>query len=427
MEYFPERWLTDIGFWAINYPYDGTILALVGFSSPNSCAPAITDLQRDTQLLAAVCSEYITHTDTGWRDALANHPDPESLAGVADQHGVLPLLARAISVAGIPCESVRKRAREIAFRNLALAAELVKVVGALRERGIQVLAYKGPILGQQLYGDVTLRQFRDLDILVTPTDVLRTRDALYQLGYQEAEPFSTSLLRKHVASQCEWPMRGSNSGTIVELHWALFPRYASFNLSVTELNQASVPIEIAGEHVRVPDLHDLALVLSAHGTKHFWYRFGWLVDFALVLRNYAAGDAEDLLDDAAEKGMKRILLTSAALAEKILRVELPKAFENAISADRSARVLAETMQRLVYAGAISEDLLSENVFLLRSRERWSDRVRIVLRLAFTPGPEEWRLVTLPEWAEWLYRPLRLARAARYLPRIVQRAFPFRKR
>ncbi|MGB8062166.1 MAG: hypothetical protein WCF26_09750 [Candidatus Sulfotelmatobacter sp.] len=66
----------------------------------------ITDFRRDTQLLAAVCSEYVTHTDTGWRNALANHPDPESLAGVADQHGVLPLLARALSLAGIPCETV---------------------------------------------------------------------------------------------------------------------------------------------------------------------------------------------------------------------------------------------------------------------------------------------------------------------------------
>jgi hypothetical protein len=398
----------------------------VGFSSPNSYAPAIADFRQDTQLLAAVCSEYVTHTDTGWRDALANHPDPEALTAVADQHGVLPLLARALSLAGISCETVRKRAREIAFHNLALAAELVKVVSALRERGIQVLAYKGPALAQQLYGDITLRQFRDLDILVAPTDVLRTREALCQLGYQEAEPFSASLLRKHVASQCEWQMTGTNSGTLFELHWALFPRYASFDLSVAELNQTSVPIEIAGERVRVPDLRDLALVLSAHGTKHFWDRFGWLVDFALVLRDYAAGDAEDLLDDAAEKGMKRILLTSAALAGKILRVELPKAFENAISADRSARVLAETMQRSVYAGAISEDLLSENVFFLRSRERWSDRVKIVSRLAFTPGPEEWRLVAFPEWAEWLYRPLRMARAARYFPKIVQRAFSFRK-
>lgn len=357
---------------------------------------------------------------------MANRPDPESLATVADQHGVLPLLARALSLAGIPCEMVRNRAREIAFGNLALAAELIKVVSALRENDIQVLAYKGPILGQQLYADVTLRQFRDLDILVAPTDLLRTRNALCQLGYQEAEPFNASLLRKHVASQCEWQMASASSGTLIELHWALFPRYASFDLSVTELNQASVAIEIAGKQVRAPGLPHLALVLSAHGTKHFWYRLGWLVDFALVLQNYAEGDAEKLLDDAARKGMKRIVLTSAALANRVLAVSLPKAFECAISADRSVRVLVDKMQQSVCSGVAPEDLLTENVLFLRSRERWSDRVRIVSRLAFTPGPEEWRVIALPEWAEWLYRPLRVARAGRYIPRIVQRAFSFKR-
>lgn len=59
-----------------------------------------------------------------------------------------------------------------------------------------------PILGQQLYGDVTLRQFRDLDILVAPADALRTRDALCQLGYQEtsrsALPCSGSILLPNV-------------------------------------------------------------------------------------------------------------------------------------------------------------------------------------------------------------------------------------
>jgi hypothetical protein len=398
----------------------------VGFSSPNSYAPAATDFRQDTQLLAAICSEYVTHTDTGWRDALGQHSDPESLAAVADQHGVLPLLARALSAAGIRCETARARAREIAFRNLALAAELVKMVGSLRERGIQVLAYKGPILGQQLYADVTLRQFRDLDILVAPADVLRTRNSLCELGYQEAEPFSASLLRKHIVSQNEWQMENANSGTLVELHWALFPRYASFDLSVRELNHASVSIEIAGEQVRAPDLPHLALVLSAHGTKHFWYRLGWLVDFALVLGDYADGEPEKLLDEAAEKGMKRILLTSAALANRVLGISLPKAFARAIAADHSVRILAENMQQSVCSGVAPEDLLAENVWFLRSRERWSDRVKIVSRLAFTPGPEEWRVVALPEWAEWLYRPLRMARALRYVPRIVRRAFVFRK-
>jgi hypothetical protein len=240
------------------------------------------------------------------------------------------------------------------------------------------------------------------------------------------EHSSHSQLRKHVGSQCEWQMRGTNSGTIVELHWALFPHYASFDLSVKELNQTSVAIEIADEDIRTLGLNHLTLVLSAHGTKHFWRRLVWLVDFALVLRSYAVSDTEKLLDDASRRGMERILLISIALAESVLQLRLPKSLAGAISADRCARVLADKMQHSLCAGEISEDLLGENVCLVCSRERWSDRVKIVSRLAFTPGPQEWRCVVLPQWAEWLYHPIRMARAARYFPRIVRRAFSSRK-
>jgi len=412
-----------------------TILADVGVSSANPYTPAMTDLRQDIELLAEVCGQCVARSDgrqqteegdKRWRNGVASHPDPVSLVSVAEQHGVLPLLARALSAAGIACETAQARARQIAFRNLALAAELVKLTSALREHKIPVLAYKGPVLGQQLYGDATLRQFRDLDILVAPADALRTSEVLRQLGYEDVAPFSPSLLRKHVASQCEWQMAGADTGTLIELHWALFPRYASFDLSFDELRRASVEIAIAGEAVRAPALDHLALALSAHGTKHFWYRLGWLVDFALVMRDRADADADQLLGDAVGRGMRRILLTSVALANRVLKMKLTTTFKGAIEADPVAQVLANRMQQSLFSEARPEDLLTENVSFLRTRERWSDRAKIVSRLAFTPGPEEWRLITLPEWAGWLYRPLRMARAARYAPRIVQRAFSFRK-
>jgi hypothetical protein len=221
-------------------------------------------------------------------------------------------------------------------------------------------------------------------------------------------------------------MKGTQSGTIVELHWAFFPHYASFDVPVSEANDDSVNVEIAGYTLKTLDLRHLALILGAHGSKHSWSRLGWLVDFALVLQS-SADDADRLLEVAAEKGIRRILLISAALARKVLQLMLPVAFENAIAADLAAQVLANKMEEALLAGVMPEDGLSENLSLLRSRERWSDRLKIVSRLAFTPGPEEWGWVVLPEWAGWLYHPMRIARASRHLPRIAQRAFLWKKR
>jgi hypothetical protein len=97
-------------------------------SSLSSYPPPAADLERDVKLLADVCREYVTQSDTGWRREVARHPDPGRLASTADQHGVLPLMARSLSPAAVRGENMQARARGIAFRNLALAAELVKLI-----------------------------------------------------------------------------------------------------------------------------------------------------------------------------------------------------------------------------------------------------------------------------------------------------------
>jgi len=115
-----------------------TILVAVNFFSSSGYPPATTDLER----MSTTCGclhEYVTQTDTGWRKELQRHPDHERLASTADRHGVVAATARALSLAGIPCETWRARARQIVFRNLALAAELVRLV-ALARAWIEVLA-----------------------------------------------------------------------------------------------------------------------------------------------------------------------------------------------------------------------------------------------------------------------------------------------
>ncbi len=49
--------------------------------------------------------------------------------------------------------------------------------------------------------------------------------------------------------------------------------------------------------------------------------------------------------------------------------------------------------------------------MLRLRERQSDRIRFVSRLALTPGPKEWAAVRLPRPLFPLYRFVRLSRLA----------------
>jgi hypothetical protein len=68
-------------------------------------------------------------------------------------------------------------------RNLALAAELVRLVQRLREHDIQALPLKGPTLAIYAYGNLGLRHAGDLDILVPQQALRQTIQVLQALGY----------------------------------------------------------------------------------------------------------------------------------------------------------------------------------------------------------------------------------------------------
>ena len=58
-----------------------------------------------------------------------------------------------------------------------MTSELIKVMKLFEENGVEYISFKGPVLSQLAYGDITLRQYVDLDILIKKED-LRKADNL---------------------------------------------------------------------------------------------------------------------------------------------------------------------------------------------------------------------------------------------------------
>jgi hypothetical protein len=108
----------------------------------------------------------------------------------AEENSVTPLLGRnlqALAGDSIPA-AIRERLKNVCRANtircLFLTAELTKILELFRARGIQGIAYKGPALAVQAYGDVTLRQFEDLDIIIRQGDLQKANEVMVGLGYR---------------------------------------------------------------------------------------------------------------------------------------------------------------------------------------------------------------------------------------------------
>ena len=108
---------------------------------------------------------------------------PKDLAGLdwprlnqmAAEHAVQPhLYLRLEHLETLPpaaLNSMRAQYYASSLSNLKLARELVRLTDRLSEAGVPAVAFKGPVLALKLHGDLSLRQFNDLDLLVRPQDV----------------------------------------------------------------------------------------------------------------------------------------------------------------------------------------------------------------------------------------------------------------
>ncbi|MFD1952809.1 nucleotidyltransferase family protein [Paenibacillus thailandensis] len=78
---------------------------------------------------------------------------------------------------------LEKEYKRNSYMMLELCAETIRVSNVLIENDVKTISLKGPILGYELYGDITLRTSKDIDLLVSENDISKSKVILEQLGY----------------------------------------------------------------------------------------------------------------------------------------------------------------------------------------------------------------------------------------------------
>ena len=124
------------------------------------------------------------------KELVAAGIDWDVLLHLAQWHDVQPLLLRSLKSASwhsVPLSTrleLETFCKDNSINNLFLTAELVRLIGAFVRKGIAVVTFKGPVLAQDLYGDVALRQFCDLDLMVRESDISSAELLLKDCGYE---------------------------------------------------------------------------------------------------------------------------------------------------------------------------------------------------------------------------------------------------
>ena len=340
----------------------------------------------------------------------------DAVLRLADHHGTSSLLYQDLLHLGdiVPASvlaALRQRYERNVHKSLFLARELIRILDCLDAIGVEVIPYKGIVLSETYYGDMALRQSGDIDLFVRGHDVGRIKNAVRELGYTQRVPIPENAEEDYIASGYECTFDSPAGKNLLELQWALQPRFYAVDFDMEGLFERAVNVEVAGRRVKTPSPEDLLLVLSVHAAKHVWGRLIWLCDIARILE-LGNLDWDRVQARAREFGIERILHVTLLLANRLLTTPIPAPVERSILEDRAAGAFAEEIAVDVARGiCYEEQQVSYFRLMMQLRERKVDRLRFLTRLTFTPGPGEWEAVRLPKPLFPLYRVVRLARLA----------------
>lgn len=369
-------------------------------------------------MLRAACSESVGAVD----ELLSSPIQWKVVLDLAEKHGVRPLLAQAVSklperVPGEVLQTLRQNYQTNLHKSLFLSRELVRIVEKLSAARMEGMPYKGLALAELLYGDIALRQSGDIDLLIRAADLERVRVAVAELGYTSHINFSKGQEEAYLKSGYECAFDGTAGKNLLEVQWAIQPRFYAVDVEMEGLFQRAVNVTVAGCAMKTPSPEDLFLILALHAAKHLWGRLIWICDLAR-LSQLQSLDWKWIGLRAEELGVARILRVSLALSENLLRSPIPSEAEACLPGDevapRLAKAIAEYLAKDVTVGVES---LAYFRWMMRLRERRTDQMRFMSRLIFTAGPGEWDVVQLPKPLFPLYRFVRLGRLA---ARVVQK-------
>jgi hypothetical protein len=351
------------------------------------------------------------------RELAGRSLDWEFLFCEAAENSITPLLGWQLPVvagdivAPEQLQRLKSLTRANAVRCLVRTAELIMILKLFGSEGIEGIPYKGPVLGAQAYGDVALREFEDLDIVLRQRDMAKANDLILTLGYRPK--FSWMLYPGAAASLVpgEYNYRDESRRMVLELHTEGTLRHFPVPPDLDDLSRRLVPVSLNGHEVRTFGPEDGIVILCIHGAKDFWERISWIADIAEFVQSQPQLDWDQVFMRADSWHARRMLHIGLMLSIRLFGAPLPDEVVTRVGRDLGAASIAdEVEQRLLGRERPSMDAAARFRFRWRMMERTLAGWRYSMRLAFVPAEEDWSMMRLPPWLAPLYvalRPLRL--------------------
>jgi Uncharacterised nucleotidyltransferase len=384
-------------------------------------------LRPESELLVWCARTVVTdELKTYIRQRMQEPLDWALVLDLARYHGVGPLLYRTLSMLCsdlVPVESLtqlRQRTQAGALLNRLLVQELVVLCEAFAAHGVPVIPIKGAILAASAYGDLTLRDFNDMDLLVPKRSIADAQTVLLALGYEKKDPSTEPSGTDHEEGPYHVFIK-KRTLFRVDLQWMMADQHFVFQLDRPEFWQHRTAVPLANKTVHGLTPEDLLIVLCVHGSKHAWEALKWVCDVAELIRAHDQLNWDRIFSSASTWRCRRLVYMGLSLAHRVLDAPLPEAVLARLSADSDVQMFSHRMPSTLLADRrVGVNEAQAVAFYFSLKDSWWERWWFGLTLCHD---ESSIITTPPAWFRWRASLPRLARLVVPLRRMMRSLFP----
>lgn len=242
----------------------------------------VRDIPKELMLILEILKNDQNDDIPKYLEEERNNLDWNMFSNLIVHHRVYPLLASKLQsfedglIPQFVIQMVSQLYKKNIFKMLQLSGEMEQLARVFNDKGIKAIFLKGPMLGKEIYGDISLRTCGDLDLLI-PIEDLDLMHKILELNGYVKDDYIQSVLE-------DWKWRHhhvtyfhTSKDIKVEIHWRLNPGpgkepsfYQLWERKRKSLNSNSPTYTLGRE--------DLFLFLASHGARHGWSRLRWLID-----------------------------------------------------------------------------------------------------------------------------------------------------
>ncbi|ULM95680.1 nucleotidyltransferase family protein [Peribacillus frigoritolerans] len=299
-------------------------------------------------------------------------------------------------------QTLYKEFKKNTFKMLLLSGEMEQVSELFTKNQVRILYLKGPVIAADIYGDISLRTSKDLDILISITDFKKAEELLLSIGYEKevvSDVLNVWKLRNHHVVYFH-PQKNIQ----LEIHWRLQPpplKEPKFN----ELWERKRVSTLTGYPVYFLGKEDLLLYLISHGARHGWFRLRWLIDIDQMLSKGL--ELEDINELVSKYQNHKLVGQALILASELLKTHMNEGWGKLTEGNGSKKIAQNALEFIKGTESLPTTKYYKDYSLsIKSNpQRFQKRIYSFLIL-FYPTSKDTKTLSLPKPLHFLYFLLR---------------------